>query len=416
VAVAVENEVGPMCGNRRGQSVGSEEGPDDLGLADERRGRGRVVKEHDAQVAGLDRSQSLLEGCNVRGGLGVHLPEQRLPEIGQLRVRKAPHEPLGPDDADGLRANLDGLPAALQHDDSRLGEHVDDLLGPVRMPVVVPEDAENGEGKPASRLGQDRGLVRLAERRQIAGEEKEVSLAFERCERLGGLVGASLGAVDVRGSGDTDRLASHRRSAHLWLPHTAGPTRVSLIRMPEFDEIAAALKKTGAALRDAGVPFMLGGTLAAWVRGGPSSDHDLDYMLRPEDAERALAALVEAGLRPERPPEEWLLKAWDGDILVDLIFRPVSGEIGDEEFERAEVMEVLSQEMAVMALEDVLVAKLLAIDETHLEFKSTLELARAVREQVDWDAVRARTESSPFARAFLTLAEELEVIPTRTIG
>jgi hypothetical protein len=186
--------------------------------------------------------------------------------------------------------------------------------------------------------------------------------------------------------------------------------------MPELEEISATLKKTAAALRDADVPFMLGGTLAAWVRGGPSSGHDLDYMLRPGDAERALAVLVDAGLRPERPPEEWLLKAWDGDILVDLIFRPVTGEVGDEEFERAEVMEVLSQEMAVMALEDVLVAKLLAIDETHLDFKSTLELTRAVREQVDWETVRVRTESSPFARAFLTLVEELEVIPARTIG
>ena len=28
----------------------------------------------------------------------------------------------------------------------------------------------------------------------------------------------------------------------------------------------------------------------------------------------------EAGLRAEDPPEEWLVKAWDGDTLVDLIF------------------------------------------------------------------------------------------------
>jgi hypothetical protein len=186
--------------------------------------------------------------------------------------------------------------------------------------------------------------------------------------------------------------------------------------MPEFEDISATLKKTSAALRDVGVPFMLGGALAAWVRGGPSSDHDLDYMVRPEDAERALAALVDAGLRPERPPEEWLLKAWDGDVLVDLIFRPVTGEVGDDDFERADVVEVLSQEMPVMGLEDVLVAKLLAIDETHLEFKPTLELARAVREQVDWEAVRGRTESSPFARTFFTLVEELDVVPARTIG
>ena len=186
--------------------------------------------------------------------------------------------------------------------------------------------------------------------------------------------------------------------------------------MPEFDDMCATLRKSAAALRDAGVPFMLGGGLAAWVRGGPESDHDLDYMVRPDDAERALEALVAAGLRPERPPEGWLLKAWDGEVLVDLIFRPASGEIGDEEFERAELLEVLSLEMQVMSLEDVLVTKLCSINETHLDFQPVVQLARAVREQVDWDAVRERTEGSPFACTFFTLVEELEIVPARSIG
>jgi Uncharacterised nucleotidyltransferase len=186
--------------------------------------------------------------------------------------------------------------------------------------------------------------------------------------------------------------------------------------MAEFDHLHSTLKKSAAALRDAGVPFMLGGALAAWVRGGPESDHDLDYMVRPNDAERALEALVAAGFRPDRPPEDWLLKAWDAEVLVDLIFRPASGEIGDEEFERAEPLEVQSLEMLVMSLEDVLVTKLCTISETHLDFQPVVQLARAVREQVDWDAVRERTEGSPFARTFFTLVEELEIVPARSIG
>jgi hypothetical protein len=39
-----------------------------------------------------------------------------------------------------------------------------------------------------------------------------------------------------------------------------------------------------------------------------------------------------------------------------------------------------------------------------------LEWARALREQIDWNDVRARTESSPFAKAFFTLVEELGVV------
>ena len=39
-----------------------------------------------------------------------------------------------------------------------------------------------------------------------------------------------------------------------------------------------------------------------------------------------------------------------------------------------------------------------------------LELARSLREQIDWDFVRAHTADSPFARAFFTLVEELGVV------
>ena len=42
------------------------------------------------------------------------------------------------------------------------------------------------------------------------------------------------------------------------------------------------------------------------MRGGPESDHDLDFMLKQEDAERALDVLSREGMRPEKPPEGWL--------------------------------------------------------------------------------------------------------------
>ena len=179
----------------------------------------------------------------------------------------------------------------------------------------------------------------------------------------------------------------------------------------DFDAIVETMKKGAAILREADVPFLLGGGLATWARGGAESGHDLDFMVKPEDAERALQALAENGMRPENPPEDWLLKAYDeNDVLVDLIFRPSSGEITDEVIARGEEREVLSVMMRLMALEDVLVTKLLALDETHLDYASVLEMARSVREQVDWEEVRERTNDSPYAKAFFTLAEELGII------
>ncbi len=35
-----------------------------------------------------------------------------------------------------------------------------------------------------------------------------------------------------------------------------------------FSDLEAALKRSAAALRGAGVPFLLGGSLASWARGG----------------------------------------------------------------------------------------------------------------------------------------------------
>jgi predicted nucleotidyltransferase len=178
-----------------------------------------------------------------------------------------------------------------------------------------------------------------------------------------------------------------------------------------FGEIEHALKRAAAALRDAGVPFLLGGSLASWARGGPETRHDLDLMIRPTDVETALEALNEAGMRPERPPEDWLVKAWDGDTLVDLIYCPKGLPVNDDLIARGEELSVLGMEMRVMALEDVLATKLMALTEHSLRYESLLQIARALREQIDWAAVRARTDSSPFARAFFTLAEGLDIVP-----
>ena len=180
-----------------------------------------------------------------------------------------------------------------------------------------------------------------------------------------------------------------------------------------FSDLEATLKKSAAALREAQVPFLLGGSLASWARGGPQTRHDLDLMIKREDVDRAIEALTEAGMRADDPPEEWLVKAWDGDVLVDLIFSPKGLPIDDDVIARGEQLSVLSMQMRVMAIEDVLVTKLMALTEHNLRYEGLLAIARALREQVEWDRVRAATASSPFARAFFVLLEGLEIIPRR---
>lgn len=171
------------------------------------------------------------------------------------------------------------------------------------------------------------------------------------------------------------------------------------------------MKKAAGVLKEADVPFLVGGGIAVWARGGPETGHDVDFFLRPEDADRALTAFEAAGWQTEKPPEGWLYKAFDDqDAMVDLIFSPSAGDITDEHFEHAEDLEVNAVRLKVSSLEDVMVTKLLALTEQEPDFDSVLEAARAVREQVDWDDVRRRTEHSALAKGFFTMVEELGVV------
>jgi hypothetical protein len=136
------------------------------------------------------------------------------------------------------------------------------------------------------------------------------------------------------------------------------------------------------------VPFMLGGSLAIWARGGPAPHNDLDLMVRPGDAAAALRALADAGMRPERPPEEWLYKAWCGPVLIDLIFEPAGIEMSDALFARADMLPVLAVTTRVMALEDTLAMKLNSLAE------QDFDLRRGARPAGDAAGARGREQST----------------------
>ena len=55
-------------------------------------------------------------------------------------------------------------------------------------------------------------------------------------------------------------------------------------------------------MRDTDVPFVLGGGLAIWARGRSETEHDVDFFVKPEDAERAWKALEVAGFRTGSHP------------------------------------------------------------------------------------------------------------------
>ncbi|HEX5989829.1 MAG TPA: nucleotidyltransferase [Solirubrobacterales bacterium] len=177
------------------------------------------------------------------------------------------------------------------------------------------------------------------------------------------------------------------------------------------EDLTDSLKRAAAALEERGVPYLLGGGLGCWARGGPPSSNDIDLMVKHEDAERAQEALAEAGMRPETPPEQWLLKAWDGDILVDLIFEPSGMRIDDGVLDRGEELSVMAMRIPVMALDDILITKLMALDEHSADYGDLILITRSLREQIDWTRLRDETAASPFAVAFFALADGLGICP-----
>ena len=176
-----------------------------------------------------------------------------------------------------------------------------------------------------------------------------------------------------------------------------------------FEQILGAMKVAAAALRDGGVPFALAGGLAVYARGGPPTEHDVDFLIRQEDAERAVELLAGAGFRAERPPEGWLYKVFDqDDAMIDLIFAPNSQpERVPAMLERATDIEVYAITLPVMTATDVLESKLRTLKEHEANYDDVLEIARTCREQIEWERLRASVDDSPYAKAFFTLADEL---------
>lgn len=175
------------------------------------------------------------------------------------------------------------------------------------------------------------------------------------------------------------------------------------------DGLVGTMKRAAAALRATGRPFALAGGMAIWARGGPTSEHDVDFVVREDDVDAAVSALDAAGFRTERAPEGWLAKAWDGDVLVDLIFALKGIPVDDELFARCDRMDVAATSLLVLPATDVLTSRLLALDEHQLDYTAVVSWGRSLREQVDWAALTRRTAESPLAGAYFVILRGLGI-------
>jgi len=175
--------------------------------------------------------------------------------------------------------------------------------------------------------------------------------------------------------------------------------------------LATTLKRVASVLKQAEIPFALGGSFAVYAHGGHSSDHDVDFLIREQDKERALDELAAVGFEVEQPPEDWLVKVFDEGRMVDLIYRPVESQVTDATLADSVIRPVEAIAMPVVSATQLMVHKLLSYTQHYCDFATGLPVARSLREQIDWERVRRETAQSPYAEAFLVLLDRLDVVP-----
>ncbi|NYG56266.1 nucleotidyltransferase domain-containing protein [Nocardioides perillae] len=177
-----------------------------------------------------------------------------------------------------------------------------------------------------------------------------------------------------------------------------------------------ALKTVAVVLKEGDTPFALAGSYGLWARGAPEPVHDVDFVVAEEDAARVERLLADHGLEVQQPPEDWLFKVWQGDAMVDVLFRALRVPVTREQLADVDCLEVESVLMPVLSATELMAHKLGALEEHACDLGKVLPAARAVREQVDWERVAEETGENPFADAALHLLRRLGVAPERPNG
>ena len=158
--------------------------------------------------------------------------------------------------------------------------------------------------------------------------------------------------------------------------------------------LAAFLRRVAEILDEAGVPYMLTGSLASAYYAVPRATQDLDVVIAAEEPgiERIVQGLLTAGcyvdrdaaLEARRTHGQFNAIDPESGWKVDLIVRR-DRPYSRTEFEQRERVTLLGVEVAVASLEDVLIAKLEwgRLGDSALQRRDVVQLLERTWEQLD---------------------------------
>jgi hypothetical protein len=148
-----------------------------------------------------------------------------------------------------------------------------------------------------------------------------------------------------------------------------------------------------ARMKNAGIPFMVGGAFAQSRYSGIHRDtKDLDMFVRPSDIQRTLTLFERAGHLTEMPFPHWLAKVHCGDQFIDLIFSSGNGvaRVDDVWFDHAQRHEICGQQVLLCPPEELLWSKAFIQERERFDGADVLHLIREIGPSLDWERLLVR--------------------------
>lgn len=146
-------------------------------------------------------------------------------------------------------------------------------------------------------------------------------------------------------------------------------------------------------LQDAEIPFLVGGAYSfAQFSGIPRHTKDLDLFIRPDDRDRALAALQAAGFETEVAFDHWLAKARRGEYFIDLIYGAGSGiaVVDDGWFKHAVEANVMNEAVWLCPAEESIWSKAFVMERHRFDGADIVHILRRVGPELDWQRLLDR--------------------------
>ena len=189
-------------------------------------------------------------------------------------------------------------------------------------------------------------------------------------------------------------------------------TAVEVTEADNGDLFLRVLDQALDALNEAEIPFLLIGGIGSAVYGRDQGTRDIDVFVRPETARKVLEILGERGFETKEVAERWLSKAIKHGVLVDVIFRSSRDILlGDEMFERANVVSFRGRMVRVAPPEDLIVMKACAMSEDTSRYCYDA-VSIIAHTELDWDnlVARARQHGARRMLSLLLFATSLDIV------